>query len=89
MSDRKLTIDGKEFLSKDVIGGCLGCAFRKRTTGFCGEINCNGIIFIEDTTNSIMEYLEVKLNYEKDGLIVELHNQLKDIKILQKEKINE
>jgi hypothetical protein len=88
MNDRKLTVDGKEYLSKDVISGCLGCAFRKRTTGFCSEVSCSGIIYIEDSTESIMHYLEAKLNYEKDGLIVELHEQLKTVKLLPKEEIN-
>ena len=86
MSDRKLIVGGREYLSKAVVGGCLGCAFRKRTTEFCSGVQCHGIIFIEDTTDSIMEYLEAKLNYEKDGLMLELNRQLKSSKLLSKEK---
>jgi len=77
MSDSKLIVGGREYLSKAVVGGCLGCAFRKRTTEFCSGVQCSGIIFIEDTTNSVMEYLELKLNYENNGLAVELHKQFK------------
>jgi len=74
LSTERFIINGKDYLIKDEIYICKGCAFNGRGSRTCCDVNdetqihCGtiGFIYVEDTPEAIMKYLELKLNEEEE-----------------------
>jgi len=72
LSTKRFIINGNDYLIKEEIYICNGCAFYSRGSRICSDVNdetkihcgTKGFIYIQDTPEAITNYLELKLNEE-------------------------